>query len=410
MIRCVLCWFAFALVTAQVPCRGQSPLTMKLAPNDTRAGQYFGYSVALKNQVLVAGALYDDAVASAAGAAYVLEREGDSWSQRIRLVKEMPMADELFGYDVATDGETVAVSAVRESTGGIRLGAVYVYRRVEGAWSLQQRLLPGNRFDEGFFGGALIFAGDALIVGAPAEGGTGAVYVFEELAGSWSESDKLTTDDPETGLGTSLAVDGTTLVAGAAAYAGQQGAAYVFENTGDVWLEQQRLVASDGIHLERFGNAVAIRGDTIAVGVAQDRVVGEDSGSVYFFDRVGGSWTEGQFLTPSDAAPRQRFGSQITFHGETLVISSAADSHSGISRAGSVYRFRRQDETWVEEKKWVSGDPQDSQFFGYELAADGEDLIIGAHGDSDGGTFSGAIYGTRGIFADGFESGDTSRW
>lgn len=412
MIQRILSLVVLALYIGEVPGWGQSPLTMKILPSDARPGQNFGFSIAVDDPLMVVGAYRDSAVASEAGSVYVFEREGDRWVQQIRLEKETPVADDLFGYDVATDGETIAVSAIRDTTEGMRLGAVYIYRRVAGVWGLQQQLLPSNRLQEGDFGWSLAIIGDTLMVGAPSDGSSGAVYVFEDLAGAWIERAKLAPDDLETGdiFGTPLAVDATTLVVGAAGHNGQQGSAYVFESLGGVWVEQQMLVASDPQIFDRFGDAVAVRGTTIAVGVGKDQVVGSSSGSVYVYDRVGDTWTESQFLTPSDSAPLDVFGIDVAFQGDVLAIGAVHDNHSGVSRAGSVYLFSRPGAMWVEEKKWVAAEPQFNQLFGLELASDGDQLFIGALGDDDAGLGSGAVYGTTSIFADGFESGATSGW
>lgn len=41
------------------------------------------------------------------------------------------------------------------------------------------------------------------------------------------------------------------------------GSSYVFVRSGGVWTEQAKLTASDGFANDRFGDSVAISGDTV---------------------------------------------------------------------------------------------------------------------------------------------------
>src|SRR5262245_48156531 len=75
-------------------------------------------------------------------------------------------------------------------------------------------------------------------------------------------------------LGSSIAISGNTLVAGAPGHdpAGVQaaGGAWVFVRSGSAWIQQAKLLASDGLDLDAFGYAVAIDGDTIVVSAESD--------------------------------------------------------------------------------------------------------------------------------------------
>src|SRR5579884_2515533 len=68
------------------------------------------------------------------------------------------------------------------------------------------------------------------------------------------------------GLGSSVAVDGKTIVVGAPAESSSLGAAYVFVDSGGTWIQQARLIAPDGAAGDSFGASVSIAGSTIVVG------------------------------------------------------------------------------------------------------------------------------------------------
>jgi hypothetical protein len=57
----------------------------------------------------------------------------------------------------------------------------------------------------------------------------------------------------------------------------------------------------------RFGNAVAVSGDTVVVGALLEDVAGEvDAGAAYVFVRSGASWIQQQKLLASDGQSTAR--------------------------------------------------------------------------------------------------------
>jgi uncharacterized protein (TIGR03437 family) len=86
----------------------------KLTASDGAAGDEFGFSVAISENTLVAGAILAEISGkSLQGAAYVFERSGTSWSERQKLTSSDGAALDLFGVSVATNGVTVVVGEVR---------------------------------------------------------------------------------------------------------------------------------------------------------------------------------------------------------------------------------------------------------------------------------------------------------
>ena len=116
-----------------------------------------------------------------------------------------------------------------------------------------------------------------------------------DLTSTWSQvGAKLKPSDassyPGSNFGVGVALDGDTLVVGSHVKASQTGGAYVFtrNNAGDLssdWTERAILEASDGAVGDRFGNSVAIDGDTIVIGAHKDHNPDRDSGSAYIFTR-----------------------------------------------------------------------------------------------------------------------------
>ena len=132
--------------------------------------------------------------------------------------------------------------------------------------------------------------------------GEGAVYVFVEPRGGWRNATETATLTESVGqandnLGSSVAIEGDTVVAGAAdaTVAGQagQGAVDVFREPWGGWRDETAsavLTASDGAAGDALGSAVAVDGATIIAGAPFATVDGNPGeGTAYIFvQRPGG--------------------------------------------------------------------------------------------------------------------------
>jgi hypothetical protein len=182
---------------------------------------------------------------------------------------------------------------------------------------------------------------------AAPETAAGAVYVYAETGGTFTQQQKLTIAGGTNGdrFGSSMAIEGNTLVGGAredAPFVGQtaRGSAYVFEFNGATWLSQGRLLASDGASFDRFGWSVAVSDDVIAVGAREDdTLAGPDAGSAYTFTRSGAIWTEEQKLGPDDTFNGDRFGSGVALSFGNLIVGAAEKALSTPNGQGAAYYF-----------------------------------------------------------------------
>ena len=102
-----------------------------LKASNPEASDYFGNSVAVDGDTIAVGAPYEDSVfagvngtmadqadnmASAAGAAYVFSRSGETWTQDAYLKSSNSETNDNFGFAVVVSSETVVVGAASESS------------------------------------------------------------------------------------------------------------------------------------------------------------------------------------------------------------------------------------------------------------------------------------------------------
>jgi hypothetical protein len=98
----------------------------KLFASNPGDADSFGGAVAIRGDFAVIGANGDDDRGGDAGAAYVFMREGDSWTERAKLLPD-PGGAALFGSSVSMDDDRAIVGAYQDSGEFPRGGAAYIY-------------------------------------------------------------------------------------------------------------------------------------------------------------------------------------------------------------------------------------------------------------------------------------------
>lgn len=307
--------------------------------------------------------------------------DGGTWTEAAEIFAPDAAPGDRFGFSIAADGDTLVVGAAARDD---NQGAAYVYRLGNGQWEYESTLNGEAIFNPQSFGTYVAVQGDEIFVGAPnyaPEGSftfqVGAVYVFGRDATGWTRKQLLTGSNAESQdyLGFTLAVDGDVLVAGAWGRNTLEGVVYVFRKTGDTWVEEQVLSSSNGINFDRFGQAVAVQGNTIVVG-APVRDFG--TGETYVFEYQGGAWVEtANFLAPFPAETDQ-FGSAVALQGDTLVSSSVLRDGIGVLETGEAYVYERTGSSWLYQQTLTAEDPFIGRHFGTSIDLEGDLMAIGA--------------------------------
>jgi len=360
----------------------------QLLADDGAAADRFGHVVALDADTVVVGAPENDIGANAdQGAAYVFTRNGAVWTQQQRLIAADGEAGDRFGFSVALSGDTLVVGAPEDDNGGLRnQGSAYVFVRSGAVWAQQQKLVAADGAINDFFGRSVALSGDTVVTGAGgdtigANVGQGSAYVFTRSSTSWTQQQKLTANDGARGdrFGDAVALNGDTLVAGADGVNGDQGAVYVFVRSGAAWTRRQKLVAIDGRSDEFFGQSVALSGDTLLVG-APSADIGETfhQGAAYVFVRNGAGWTPQQKLTANDGAAIDDFGASVALSGDTAVVGALGDDNGALMDQGSAYIFTRGGAVWTQQQKLAANDGAAGDAFGRSVALSGDTVVVGA--------------------------------
>jgi hypothetical protein len=327
------------------------------------------YDVTVKNNPTGQFCRIDNSAGAVAGGnvtnvAVTCSSSDFTWVQDAYLKASNAESGDYFGLSVAISGSTIVVGAYQEDSNQTTItnndgeassdnsatqsGAVYVFKRdANGDWIQDAYLKASNAEGGDNFGYSVAISGSTIVVGAR----------YED-----SDQTTITNNDGQPGH-----PDNDSAI--------NSGAVYVFKRdaNGD-WIQDAYLKASNADGHDRFGDAVAISGSTIAVGAyfedsSQTTITNNDgqpghpdndsainSGAVYVFKRDGnGDWIQDAYLKASNAEESDWFGRSVAISGSTIAVgapgedsnqttitnddgSASADNNAGNS--GAVYVFR----------------------------------------------------------------------
>ncbi len=217
---------------------------------------------------------------------------------------------------------------------------------------------------------------------------SGSVFLYDAASGT--QLHQLNASNARSGdnFGFGLDFDNGTVVVGARlndTRSTNAGAAYLFDAATGV--QTQILHANDASSSDEFGWSVAIDGDVVAVGARLDDDLGNNSGSVYLFDANTGAQTNK--LTAADGGQSAQFGWDVALDGDQLVVGASLANSNG-SRSGSAYLFDVS--TGVQTSQIVGSDTGSDDRFGFSVDIEGGDIVVGSVLDDDNGTNAGAAY------------------
>ncbi|MDX1959315.1 MAG: FG-GAP repeat protein [Leptospiraceae bacterium] len=344
------------------------------APNAGTTDDFFGTSVSISEDTIVAGATGEDSnqttitngstassdnSASNSGAAYVFRRSGTIWTNEAYLKAPNAGSSDFFGTSVSISGDTIVVGAINEDSNQTTItngttgssdnlafnpGAIYVFRRTGTIWANEAYIKAPNA--EGVnpngdnFGTVVSISGDTIVVGAPSE-------------------DSLQTT-----------ITNGTLVQANDGGSVNAGAVYVFRRTGNIWANEAYLKASNAEAADSFGTSISISGDTIVVGAtgedsnqttitngtliqASDQSLNTNQGAAYVFRRIGVLWVQDAYLKAPNAEASDNFGVAVSISGDTIVVGAQSEGSAqttitngttnagnGASQSGAAYVFR----------------------------------------------------------------------
>jgi hypothetical protein len=172
---------------------GQWQQVQKLQPDDLKYLDWFGTPLALKGNLAIVGAYGTDrpSVADNVGAAYIFQKlQNGKWELMQKLQPDDLKAVDCFGTSVAINSKLAVVGAMWVDVPAVNAGAAYIFQLENGKWQLKQKVQPEGLSYYDWFGHSVAVDGEdgeiALVrgnkYGVPGQPEAGAVYFFETTA------------------------------------------------------------------------------------------------------------------------------------------------------------------------------------------------------------------------------------
>jgi hypothetical protein len=278
---------------------------------------------------------------------------------------------------------------------------VYVFTKSSSGWNsmTQTAILTPSSSTALKFGQSVAISGNTIVVGAPQQtfGSNqlqGAVYVFVKPAGGWvnaTETAMLSASDGAANdfLGFSVAIDGSTIVAGAPFHnsggGGASGTAYVYVEPAGGWVsgtQTAELTASSNVIGGEVGALVAISGNTVAAAAGFNTGTRAPGGALIFNEPAGG-WaneTESAVLSTGEHNPFEPIES-LAMTGDTLVAGVPHGVARGTTPSGAVYVWVKPATGWSNKPPTAALSASDGKIgdsLGWGVGINGTVIVAGA--------------------------------
>jgi FG-GAP repeat protein len=282
----------------------------------------FGFDVAIRNGLAFVGMISD--ITGRTGRVAVFTQGTSGWVRTATITASDKTSGDFFGRAISYRDGLLVVGSNR---------AAYVYRRINGVWREQQKIVPPAADGVRVFSTDLKHEAGVLAIGAFAnDTARDSVYVFEQDAtGKFVRRARIGASDSRPGdaFGTSISMTNRIIVVGAP---GQNAAYILARNSSGTWIRRQKLVSAATGLRGGFGTAVAVDRDMILVGAPGAEIPGGEAfdtmGAVVGFLPGTGRYVESFQLYPDSAAlppdsgPYWVFGTTIAMFGDRIAVGA----------------------------------------------------------------------------------------
>lgn len=125
------------------------------------------------------------------------------------------------------------------------------------------------------------------------------------------------------------------------------GFVYIFSRENNTWSQSQKIssenVSSENYKdIEGFGNSVVIEDDHIFIGAYQEKISDNIyTGAVYVFTKNNDNWQKIKKIYSSDGERFDQFGSSLAIDENYLIIAAEGKTSDGKENSGAVYIYQK---------------------------------------------------------------------
>lgn len=245
-------------------------------------------------------------------------------------------------------------------------------------WEFQEEITDENASGTTKFGHTVAIDNNCAIVSASSisnpEFRSGAIYFYEIINDTWTNTLKITPEDVEanSNIGHSVDIYGDYAIASNVNDSISTGAAYIFyKNTN--WEIEQKIKPQSLTSGDHFGASVGIY-NNFALISADDANNG--SGCVYLYCLINNTWQQIKKISSPSGIANSHFGHSISITKNYFVVGAYQDTNYIDScKTGAAYIYKYETDTCFIIDTLVG--TNDNGKFGYSLDISPQNLIIG---------------------------------
>ena len=391
---------AAAMVVCSIGCTaGAGPLTLqRILPNPSpNNGDNFGQGVSLSGGKALVGAPFDATTGSSSGQAYIIDAASGTVLRTLANPGTAPTTNDFFGQSVSLSGNNALIGVQNDDTGASNSGVAHLFNATTGAL-VRTFTNPTTASGDGF-GHAVAVSGNLALIsatgdanGSPVRAGSGAAYLFDMTTGTRLQTFLNPVPGPASGdnFGFDVALFGnraliSTISDDTAAL--NAGAAYLFDTTSGALLhtflnptpELNNVFGNN----DNFGFAVALSSTRLAIGAPNEGVNGFQNGAIYLYDLTTFALLNTLLIpTPFIGDTAEFLGNDVAL-SDNCVLGSAPFRNKGPATSqkdlGAAFLYDAKTGAFLQEVNDTA--PVSNDRFGFAVALDGCDALIGAQTD-----------------------------
>jgi hypothetical protein len=405
-------WFALAVAVALIHGTASAAIIdlQQSILNPTPDNDQFGQSISLSGGRALVGAQLDDTGGTDTGRAYLFDAATGALLQTYAnpnpggLPTSVP--SDSFGQRVSLSGNLALIGAPSDETGTTfnNSGSAYLFNSTTGA--LLRTFTNPTPASSDSFGQAVAVSGNRALISAIGDdagvSNSGAAYLFDTTTGALLRTFANPVPGPTSGdnFGVAVALSGnfaliSTINDDTAAL--NAGAAYLFDITTGALLhtflnptpELNNVFGNN----DNFGFSVALSSTKALVGAPNENVNGFHNGAAYLYDLTTGALLN-TLLIPTPNSDTEEFLGTAVALSDDFALAGAPFRNLGPALSqkdlGAAFLFNANTGAFLQELDDVS--PTRNDGFGFSVALDGRQALVGAQSDRVNGIVAGQVF------------------
>lgn len=138
------------------------------------------------------------------------------------------------------------------------------------------------------------------------------------------------------------------------------------------------------------GYSISLSGNRLLIGAPFEDNFFNDDGSAFLFTRSESGWSYTTHIQPNNADAFRFFGFSVAIDGDDMIIG--APKYFFHDSIGSAYVFHRQGNVWVQQAELIPNDGQADDQFGISVGIWNDVAVVGAWTDSTPISKAGSAY------------------